>query len=226
MRTPSVLLQASLLWLVFGVAHSRSDQPSAPSLVHKHQRAALDMSNLPPEAQSRISATLGRDDPNYAVRVQDGRTQAKNVHQSFTAEFTSDGVEVRAGAAHWRMALSAYGYGSALKAVEHANPHTDSNRVEYRRGSMTEWYVNGPEGLEQGFTLKQAPQQKLHGQPLTVTLALSGDLEALADAGDTSLTLRTNRSQPVLRYAGLTASDARGRDLPSHIELKDNRLLL
>src|SRR5579872_2608100 len=187
MRTPSVLLQASLLWLVFGVAHSRSDQPSAPSLVHKHQRAALDMSNLPPEAQSRISATLGRDDPNYAVRVQDGRTQAKNVHQSFTAEFTSDGVAVRAGAAHWRMALSAYGYGSALKAVEHANPRTDSNRVEYRRGSITEWYVNGPAGLEQGFTIKRAPQRKMHGQQLVVALSSSGNLIARADAKCRSL---------------------------------------
>src|ERR1700688_242703 len=114
MRISSLLAGTLLLWLVFGLAHSQADHPSTPSIVHQYQRATSELSSLPVGARSSISAAVGRDDPNYAVRVQDGRTQAKNEHQSFTAEFTSDGVEVRAGAAHWRMALSGYGYGSAL----------------------------------------------------------------------------------------------------------------
>ena len=28
-------------------------------------------------------------------------------------------------------------------------------RIEYRRGVVTEWYENRPEGLEQGFTLNE-----------------------------------------------------------------------
>jgi FG-GAP repeat len=210
-----------------GLAHLQAGQPSAPAIHHRRQRAASDRSSLPLAALQNVSAILGRDDPNYVVQVQDGRAQVENSQQRFAAEFTSDGVEVRAGRERWRMALSGYGYGSALKAVEHVNPHIGFNRIEYRRGSMTEWYVNGPAGLEQGFAIKQAPARKVHGQPLTVALALSGDLEALADAGETSLTLRANKDgAAVLRYAGLTASDARGRELPSHLEIKNNRLLL
>jgi trimeric autotransporter adhesin len=219
-----VLIWATGAWAQISTP---AGQPSAPAIHHRRQRAASDLSSLPLAVQSNISAILGRDDPNYVVQVQDGRAQVENSQQRFAAEFTSDGVEVRAGRERWRMALSGYGYGSALKAVEHVNPHIGFNRIEYRRGSMTEWYVNGPAGLEQGFAIKQAPARKVHGQPLTVALALSGDLEALADAGETSLTLRANKDgAAVLRYAGLTASDARGRELPSHLEIKNNRLLL
>ena len=32
-----------------------------------------------------------------------------------------------------------------------------SNRVELERGRISEWYVNGPLGLEQGFTLQAPP---------------------------------------------------------------------
>jgi hypothetical protein len=32
-----------------------------------------------------------------------------------------------------------------------------TNRVEYKRGALTEWYINGPPGLEQGFTLAKPP---------------------------------------------------------------------
>jgi hypothetical protein len=38
---------------------------------------------------------------------------------------------------------------------------------------MTEWWVNGPLGLEQGFTVARAPQGD---GPLTLLLTLSGEL--------------------------------------------------
>ncbi len=57
----------------------------------------------------------------------------------------------------WKLALNSYGYGNALKPVHAARPRVNRNRVEYRRGPLTEWYVNGPLGLEQGFTLNMRP---------------------------------------------------------------------
>src|ERR1700722_19886685 len=78
----------------------------------KTQAAAV--SSLPAEAQSSISAALGRDLPGYQVRKQDGALEAGNAKQRLTAEFSSHGVAVRSGNAHWGMTLLGYGYGEAL----------------------------------------------------------------------------------------------------------------
>jgi len=42
----------------------------------------------------------------------------------------------------------------SLVPLSTASPRANHNRVEYRRGPLPEWYVNGPLGLEQGFTVK------------------------------------------------------------------------
>ena len=51
-------------------------------------------------------------------------------------------------------------------------------RVEYRRDGLTEWYINGPRGLEQGFTLAAPPAGARSSSRLA--LAVTGDG---ADAG-------------------------------------------
>jgi len=48
--------------------------------------------------------------------------------------------------------LNGYGYGKKLNAPAAPKLAGDGTRLEYRRGDLTEWYVNGREGLEQGFT--------------------------------------------------------------------------
>ncbi|MGH3430532.1 MAG: FG-GAP repeat protein, partial [Mycobacteriales bacterium] len=131
--------------------------------------------------------------------------------------------------AHWSLAARGYGYGDALVPLSGAAPQASANRVEYRRGAVTEWYVNGPMGLEQGFTLSEPPgkpnRQPDH-QPVTVALALSGDLVAAVDPGGKAVTLTRKDGQVALRYTGLTARDAAGRDLRTWLELHGERLLL
>jgi len=48
-------------------------------------------------------------------------------------------------------ARAGYGYGGDLLKVKQAAPQAKANRVEFERGKLTEWYINGPAGLEQGF---------------------------------------------------------------------------
>jgi hypothetical protein len=77
-------------------------------------------------------------------------------------EFLSDGVRVAPadGAAHAvELRLSRLGRANALTPAARASAPTSSgNRVEYRRGdALTEWYANGPVGLEQCFTLAAPP---------------------------------------------------------------------
>jgi hypothetical protein len=141
-------------------------------------------------------------------------------------------VEIGSRGANWKLGLRGYGYASALQPVDEAVPQANSNRVEYRRGPLTEWYVNGPLGLEQGFTLNERPveavQAGLHnaGQPLTIELAILGNLTAAVDPGKTSLTLTGGPKQAHLRYTGLAAYDATGRALRASLDLREERLLL
>jgi hypothetical protein len=83
---------------------------------------------------------------------------------------------------------------------------------------LTEWYQNDPEGIEQGFSLDSRPAGT--GQ-LLIEGTLSGTLQPLiADAGR-ALEFRTPEGCRVLRYDGLTVVDARGRELPSSLDLAD-----
>jgi hypothetical protein len=67
---------------------------------------------------------------------------------------------------------------SALRAIRAAVPRAQGNRVVYRRGALSEWYANGPLGLEQGFTLSRPPPGRKTG-PLTLALSVVGNVRGL-----------------------------------------------
>jgi hypothetical protein len=183
------------------------------------------LASLPAEAQSSISAALGRDLPEYEARPQGGGFEAQNTRHKLVADFTSAGVALRSGSALWGFALRGYGYGNALKAVGTVVPRASSNRVEYRRGPLTEWYVNGPAGLEQGFTI-DTPLGSPGSQPLTIALALAGDLTPVVDPSKTVLVLTSHDGQALLCYRGLTARDASGKDLRAWLEVRPGQMLI
>jgi len=211
-RICGFFILTSILFLAMCV--SASDQPGATTV-----------SSLPAAAQAKISATLGRDMPNYFVKATGSGLEATNRGQKLTTRFTSEGMEVRNGAARWGLALRGYGYGNALATVKAVAPQASANRVEYRRGPLTEWYVNGPVGLEQGFTLSQ-PSEKANGQPLTIALAVSGNMKMTVDEKRRSVSLNERDGNAALRYTGLTATDAKGKELRAWLEVKGERLLL
>ena len=53
--------------------------------------------------------------------------------------------------------LVALGRGQRLAPVRAAQPVAADGEVRYDRGTLAEWYRNGPLGLEQGFTLAAPP---------------------------------------------------------------------
>jgi hypothetical protein len=182
------------------------------------------LSSLPAAAQSSISAAIGRDKAEYRIRPTNNGFEAASSHGALTTRFTTEGVSVSRGAQHWATTLRGYGYGEDIKPARTVAPQASSNRVEYRRGELTEWYINGPVGLEQGFTIAKSPD-KGNGQPLTIALALSGDLSAVIDATRTSVRLNS-RNRESLRYAGLAAQDSNGGSLQAWLELRGQLLLL
>ncbi|MBI2440966.1 MAG: hypothetical protein HYV35_06290 [Lentisphaerae bacterium] len=103
--------------------------------------------------------------------------QAANPNQHFNARFDAQGACVVSGGTHWNLRVQAWGYGDALPA-ELKNtivpaPFVSANRVEYHRGALTEWYVNGPLGLQQGFTV-HAPPARLR-QPCSAIALRDGE---------------------------------------------------
>ncbi len=174
------------------------------------------LASLPAAAQGPVSSALGRDQPAYRVRG----LQAVNPAQGLRVGFSRRGVTVASGGARLSMALSAYGYASAQVSAAATTPRASANRVSYAHGSLTEWFANGPLGLEQGFDVSARP---IAGSgPLTFSLALSGNLAASLQGGSLLLDGRG----VALRYGGLLATDARGRVLHSWLELAGDELLI
>ena len=197
------------------------------------------LSALPSSAQPVVSATLGRKDRRYhfsSTGPAYDALRSTNRVQSLDARFTEGGIELRSGGQRFAFRLRGFGYGDRLQPVLAATPHSDANRLEYHRGSLIEWYVNGPIGLEQGFTLTQAPKRTIgmNGKPLTLAIGITGDLQVSLDGGSTKdsnpgipgLTLRDKHGNAVLHYRGLTAQDAHGRQLRAWLELRHNELQL
>lgn len=180
---------------------------------------------LPLPAQAAISGVLGRDNRAYHATSQGQALHMTNPRHGLVAEFTEAGVEIRHGDAQVALAWRGYGYGTVSSAGPAVAPEARDNRVEYRRGAVTERYVNGPRGLQQGFTLL-APPGPCTGAPLTLVLALSGTLHARVEPGETGLTLSSPDGTTVLTYRGLTAWDASGRALPARLQVQGGELRL
>jgi trimeric autotransporter adhesin len=207
MRTVSIIVLFAMLAIVC-LPSTASDQPTL---------------GLPLAAQSAISTELGRDIPGYHIQLNNKFGRAQNSQHDLEIQFMPKGVEITSKETRWCMSLSAYGRGDTLKNIRAVAPQVSANRVEYRRGSITEWYVNGPAGLEQGFTIRDRPQRR-RGQPLTLVLSLSGNLMATLGQNGTDLTLKTSSHNEILRYAELASSDSTGKQLPTWMELHGDKL--
>jgi len=173
----------------------------------------------------------------YRVEARKGGGyEASNPEQDYRTIFTPEGVEVRGSSRtgrDWRlgMKLSAYGYGERKKSMTAANVKGEGDRIEYERrardgGALSEWYVNRATGLEQGFTIPQAPGKRRAGERLNLWLKLSGDLNArLAESGQVIL-LNGRGAGAGLRYDKLHAFDATGKELDSRMKLSGGQVIL
>ncbi len=121
--------------------------------------------------------------------------------------------------------LIGYGHGDRLPTPEPARRRSIGNRTEYRRGPLTEWYVNDNRGLEQGFTLNARPDSLPSSSPLVIAMAVNGGLYPQLNS-TTELSLLDHSGRPVLRYGDLHAWDANNRTLPSHLNVERGQIRL
>jgi phage gpG-like protein len=139
------------------------------------------------------------------------------------ASFGRGGVQIQAGSLRVGLRLAAIGYGELLVSAPPTAPTAMRNRISFRRAGYTEWYANGPLGLEQGFTIERRPRGMVAG-PLKLAIAVSGNAQvSLGRHGDDAY---LGHGRDLLRYTGLSVSDASGRALRCWFAMRAGGILL
>jgi hypothetical protein len=175
---------ASSALTVTTLAVSDTDSPLRPGAVPDAEATVRDVSSittasrrtaLPPGLREAVEKLRYRIRPSQRA-ADAGGYQAPNPAQELRATFSSAGLSVRsittsAPTWHWGSQLQGYGYGEQMQRVAPAELVVSDNRIEYRRGAVTEWYVNEARGLEQGLTLAEPPVARAAGAPLALELS-------------------------------------------------------
>jgi len=179
------------------------------------------LASLPVAVQAVVSASVGKDVAGYqAVAALGGFTMA-NAANSLSAKLVASGISIASGSEQLQMALQQLGYGSALESLSVPKLTAQGNRVDYNYGAIDAWYVNGPAGIEQGFTLSQRPSQGTSAAnvPLTLAIQLGGNVQATVNATGNGMALMGPNGISSLAYSGLTVSDAIGRALAASLQI-------
>ena len=180
--------------------------------------------SLPLEGRYAVSAVLGHDQPGYHARMDGQCLAADNAGNSITARFTGAGVEIGAGTQRFCLQPAAWGYGDELAALTQGLPQAVDNMVTAQRGLLSEWYVNGPLGLQQGFTVSEAPRAA--SGPLKIAMAITGAVIGRVDDDGRGVLLTGADGSALYRYSGLVVRDSRGREARAWLEARAGMLHL
>lgn len=221
---------AARLALIFAVlAATTGAEGSTPPLAGEPAVTHLKASGQYDSLALAITAARYAIMPSGAL---EGQASAQNPAQGIRSDFTSKGLRLTIGSGDrvrkvgWQ--LVSYGYGAEQITVPVGKLQVAGQRAELKREilGLTEWYANGPGGLEHGFTLATIPRSSMSDQPLRLILAVTGDLSPHASPGGKSLVLRDATGHPVLSYEKLRVWDADGTELPSFMTVANNQVVL
>jgi hypothetical protein len=205
------------LGIALSNAPSVRSASTAAAAAHHRLIARHGLSFLPAAARAPVSAAIAADDPAYLVTSTRDALRASNPAQGLHVRFTRDDAAISSGQARLGIALRAVGYGGSLHPLTPVSPTSSANRVSYAYPGLRGWYANGPLGLEQGFTIEQAPAGH-NSSTFTLSLALWGNGTPSVTDGGHGMSI-SQSGKAVLRYTGLLATDARGRALRSWLTL-------
>jgi uncharacterized repeat protein (TIGR01451 family) len=181
---------------------------------------------VPAELVPIVAKTLASHSPAWRARFVTGQAAVvRNSLQHFHARFGDYGMTLEMDGrspAHVGMQLVAVRSGKFTRALPNARPQINGPRVTLAHGQgVTEWYLNSPLGLEQGFTLTASPA---HSSSVTLVFRLGGNLAPVLR--NNTLEFRNGSDKVVLRYADLLATDADHHALPAHLALVGRMLKL
>lgn len=117
--------------------------------------------------------------------------------------------------------LTQAGWEKNTQAISKGNVSSQNNRVEIQRGSITEWYLNTPRGLEQGFIVHAAPEG--NGDRYVLEMDHSGSFKV--DLIDEDTVSFKGNGLTQMTYSGLVAFDRQGRELPAELTVPEPGVL-
>ena len=155
--------------------------------------------------------------------------RAPNRPNGFELAFGTQGLQVESVEQpnDWTLRLSPSGYGAGETIAPlpgEPGMSVSRDRVEYhwvdpqgKTASLSAWYVNSADGLEQGFTLASPPEGN---GDVVVEMRVGGDLTPRLDPDGQAVTfLPRQGSHEVLRYDKLVVTDVDDKEVPAHLEL-------
>lgn len=187
-----------------------------------------------------IKAEEHTTSPAYRIHSIGGALVGHNAADHFAFRFDRSGVAVSPSSSSngGSLAIRFAGVGYGGVGVNTASSHREmvrpigaGQRVSYHRGPIQEWYLNGPAGLEQGFTLAAPPHRDVArsvatpSKSLVLTLRVQGARSAHRKSGSIIFMPAGPHGSPntSIQYGGLYVHDASGRRLPAHLALGTQR---
>ena len=123
------------------------------------------------------------------------------------------------------LSLHSLGYGAAMQGVAPGEVSGERQTINLTRDNgVMEWYVNGPDGLEQGFTLAEPPGARRQGAPLRLALYVSKGWSAVARDDGQQVTLRGEGA--AVEYSKLFVRDDAGRVIPSRLTVAEEQVVI
>lgn len=223
-RTIALVLLTTLV--LIGGSLTVPARAHVPQTSLRKTTAASTTSSLPTSLVPIVAHTLAARNPGiWRAEIRHQTVLFTNPAQHLTASFDRSGVRFEFGGSQREqlgMQLLALRSGMVRDPVTRVQPLAHANRVEFAHGQgLSEWYVNSPLGVEQGFTFAKPLRA---GGSLTLVFGLRGTLTPRLNAN--ALEFVNARDQAELRYSDLIAYDAHHRTLPSHIMLRGTDLEL
>jgi lysophospholipase L1-like esterase len=222
LRATALLMGAAVACLA-ALALATLAAPTAPSshpLALRHGLRSHLATSLPITLAPAASASIGTSERSFWP-VRHGSsllTRGAGIHSTFNAS----GAALRVAQGTIGLSLTGVGRGQSLAPVGAVAPTGSANQVLYRHGSISEFYRNGPYGLEQGFTLRHRPQAGTGS--LVLALGLRGSL--VPEQVGSQVLFRTHAGATALRYGQLSVLDATGRRLPAQMQFHNGTLQL
>jgi hypothetical protein len=190
-----------------GTGYARPDTGTTDSFAEIDEK-------LDPADAAALRARIRNTLYAFSYNEADGRWFARNAGTGTVFFWSENGTaEFSRTAGSFGLTLDGVGREDAFIPATGGIAEADGRQLDIIRPGVTEWYLNGDGGVEQGLTLAGRPDGS---GPVTVRFAISGNAVFVPGSGQ-SLAVTDAAGSALFTYTGLHVTDATGRELAASL---------